>query len=261
MTLRTILAVSLFFLAPAFVSAQTAPAGADSTESDHYSAEIATTEAEAEEDEDDGEIDSIDLLWLSGGVSYQYLDLRTVDLDGEKLTADLLPTQASGVATDLGIGMRFWLASIAFRVGVGFFDDTAPNRTVGGFQLWTIDVEGALHLPLGFFQPYFLLGAGYATIGGIGDAFSGLTEGMNIDGLNLRTGVGADFFVTPVLSLGVRATVDGYFFAREGVPVQDLAEPQEVDTIAQARERLLEADQTAFGYTFSAGGTVGLHFF
>jgi hypothetical protein len=115
--------------------------------------------------------------------------------------------------------------------------------------LWVLRDRSAAHV----------FGVGYSVFGGLGDALSGIGQGLDIDGGNLRLGFGLDYFLTNTWSIGVRATGELLFLSRTGVPIRDLARAQSVSTVREARTRLAEGEGTSAGTAFSI--TIGLvHF-
>lgn len=118
----------------------------------------------------------------------------------------------------------------------------------------------AFRAPLGRVEPYVLFAGGYSTFGGLDELVGGLDRGLDIDGINLRSGLGLDYYLNRTFSLRLVAEGDLLFLARKGVSARDLAEPKEVGTLNEAEARILEADGSSagFGYDISAG--LGVHF-
>jgi len=83
---------------------------------------------------------------------------------------------------------------------------------------------------------------------------------LAVDGANVRAGLGLDFYVIPLLSLGARFTGELLFLSRPGVPIRDLATAQQVSTIGEAKARLLEADGSSIGTALNLTVGPALHF-
>jgi hypothetical protein len=106
---------------------------------------------------------------------------------------------------------------------------------------------------LGRVEPHLLFGGGYSTFGGLDNAIDGVRAGLDIDGANLRAGLGLDWFATPELSIGARGTAEALFLSRRAVPIRDLARPREVGTLSEARARILEAEGSTAGAAYPGG--------
>lgn len=193
---------------------------------------------------------------VEGGV--QSLDLRAFDAgDEDHITAGFVPIQSVGPSFALSAGGRLFFLQLGARLSMSHFDDDT-ERTVGAYDLWTVGAEIGTRLTLGPVEPYVLFGVGYAAFGGLDDAISGLSRGLDVDGVDLRAAVGADVFVTRVLSMGARLGGDVLLLSRPGAPIRELGEPQYVETLGEARQRVLEADGASAGGAWSLTAVLGL---
>ena len=122
-----------------------------------------------------------------------------------------------------------------------------------------VSLEAGTRLRLGPVEPSLFAGGGYSTFGGLEDAAEGLGAGLDIDGVNVRGGLGLDLRLARNVTVGVRGTGELLFLGRDGVPVRDLAEPRQVDTIGETRARLLEGDGASMGTTWALTGVLGVH--
>jgi len=203
-------------------------------------------------------------FWIDTGLGWQRVDLTTIRVrrspDGDPLTADLVPEVVSGPTAHVALGVRLRYFTLGIDGSVSLFDDPASPSVDGTLQLYSIDAQFGMRFPFGRIEPYFQLAAGYSVFGGLGDAFSGLGRGLDVDGANARMALGLDYFVVPAVAIGVRGTFEFLFLARRGESVRDLATAQSVNTIGEARSRLLESDGSNIGTAL--GITVGpsLHF-
>lgn len=196
-------------------------------------------------------------LWIHGEGGWEAVDLQTFEANEDELTAGFVPTRASSPAAGLGLGLNLLPFTIGARGRVAAFRDSSSQQTVDGWQLWTFDAELGLRVPL-FLSPYATLAGGYATFGSLSDAVRGMKEGLDVDGANLRVGVGLDIPAGRTLSIGILATAEALFLARSGVSVRSLAEPKEVGTVSEAQARVLEADGSSVGGALTL--TAGLRF-
>ncbi len=200
-----------------------------------------------------------EIVWMNAEAGVEGLHLRTFEANPDTVTLGVLPADAVGPALDLGVGVRFVFVTLGVRGRVGMFSADAPDHT-GGFQLWSVDAELGFRAPIGRVEPYITLAGGYATFGGISTAFNGLKRGLDVNGVDARLAMGFDYYLTKQLSIGASIGGDLLFITRYGVSVRDLATPQEVDTLNQAKARVLEGNGTSVGAAWSANGGMGIHF-
>ncbi len=211
------------------------------------------------EEDDRGGRRKVELFWMRPTAGFAAVNLTTFEADTERLTADLIPTRLAGPELGLGVGLRLMFVSLAVNGKVDLFDDESATHAVDNLQLWTIDGNLLLHLLTGYrIEPYLQLGAGYSAFAGVDDALSG--GGFGISGWNLHAGVGLDYFVSDHVSIGGLLAGQLMFLTRPGTSAISLLTPEEVDTVGQARDRLLEADESSVGTGFSLVLGPGLHF-
>lgn len=204
---------------------------------------------------------AVEWFFVKPGFGYQRVWLRTfMAEDSERLTAHVIPEDLSGPAPSLTIGSKLWFVSLGVTGRVARLSGAAPERENTDLDLWSLDGEVAFRAPLGPLEPYVLVGGGYSTFGGMGDVVDGLGSGLDMNGANLRGGLGFDYYLTQEVSLRLEGASDLLFLARPGVPARDLAEPKEVGTLNEAEERLLEADGSSAGIAFGVAAGLGLHF-
>jgi hypothetical protein len=200
-----------------------------------------------------------DLVFATAESGYQALRLRTFEAGSEdRLTVGFVPSRAAGPAFATGLGLRLGAFTLGVRGGLARFEDPSLMRSVGSYQLWSLAGELGARIALARVEPYFVLGGGYSAFGGLDDAVEGLGAGLDVDGVNLRGGVGCDVRLTRWLTLGARGTGELLFLGRPGMPVRELATPKEVDTLGETRARLLEADGASMGTAWSITGVLGV---
>lgn len=197
------------------------------------------------------------LEWFWGNVEggVETANLTTFDTNLDTLTAGLTPTTGVGPAVGVGAGVRLLFVTLGPRGRLGNMHSAA-----GDWQLWTLDAEVGIRVPLHRFEPYFTLAGGYAAIGSFRTAVAGLSSGFDISGANLRAGAGLDVYVTRMFSINAALTGEVLALARQGVSLRDLAEAKKLGSIDDARARILEVSGSSGGaaLTFTVG--VGLHF-
>lgn len=204
------------------------------------------------------------VFWIDSGVGYEHVGLTTLhvqrDSTGRATFGQLAPASRDGPTIALGLGLRWLFFTLGARVTAAFFSDAIPGSSENSSQFYSIDAELGFRVPAGRFEPYVLFGAGYSVFGGLGDALSGVTQGLNVDGANLRLGFGLDYFLTNTWSIGVRGTGELLFLSPSGVPIRDLARPESVNTVREARTRLAEGEGSSAGTAFSITIGPGVHF-
>ena len=103
-----------------------------------------------------------------------------------------------------GLGVRLLVFTFGARFRFGDFPD---------WELWTLNVEGGIHIPIGRVEPYVTFGGGYASLGAWNKSKIG-SDMRRADGLGLRAGVGLDFYPTNTFSVGANFTGDILFLTR-----------------------------------------------
>lgn len=208
----------------------------------------------------DREPRTFELLRFHAGVGYQQVWLRTLMVDDDQLGARVVPEQLSGPAPAIGVSTKLWLVSLGVTGRVADLSG-AEERGETDLKLWSVDGEVALRAPTGQLQPFVLLGAGYSALDGSGEAASGENRDLDVDGLNLRGGLGLDYYITSDLSLRLDGTGDLLLLGGDGVPsADDFERDREVDTVAEAQDRADEMDGTSAGAAVAVNAGVGVHF-
>jgi hypothetical protein len=213
--------------------------------------------------DEDAEPKAMEWLHVTAGLGYKRVLLRTFfaeDSDTERLTADIVPEDMSGPAASLGLFTKLWFIGLGVNARVAELSGAASERGTTDLTLWSFDAEMTFRAPLDDFEPYILFAGGYSTFGGLGDLADGLEQGLDVDGFSVRSGIGLDYYLHRNFSLRVLAAGDLLFLARKGVPVSQLAEPEEVGTLNEAEARLLEADGSSAGLAYDLSLGLGVHF-
>ena len=179
------------------------------------------------EQEDSGR--GLEFVWLAGEVGIGHFGLNAFK-NGD-LVESSAETQQSGLVVGAGAGVRV----IFLTLGARFRYAPLPD-----FTLWTLGLEAGLRIPLGALEPYFTLGAGYATIQPDEAEF-------DMKGVNARLGAGLDYYLTNMFSIGANLTGDALFLSRSRVP----GAPS--DSVYAS-----DGSGIAGGVTFTA--VMGLHF-
>lgn len=134
-------------------------------------------------------------------------------------------------------------------------------RVIAGKPAWSVplDAELGFHLATGgALDPFFFIGAGYTGIGGL--PLRSVDAEVTARGYNARAGLGVDYFVSQNVALGVTAAGEVLFMTRPGVSTSDLLTPEQVETVGEAKARVLEADGSTVGTAVSFTAGPSFHF-
>jgi len=139
--------------------------------------------------------------------------------------------------------------TLGARGRLGFFDDWYLAR-VGG--------EVGFRIPIGFVEPRFDVGAGYAALTGFDDI---VPDEVGLSGFYVRAGAGVDFYPVEILAIGFVTTFDFVGLSRGALSPQEVAaiRTNRAD-INDAQATALASDGTGYGATFALQANVGLHF-
>jgi hypothetical protein len=179
------------------------------------------------------------LKWfhLDTEVGVQHLGLQTFKANN-LVDSAVVGTQQTGLLVGAGVGIRLVFLTIGPRFRLANFSD---------FQVWTLNGEVGLRIPIGNLEPHFNLGAGYAHLGAFQADLN--AEGVDISGFDIRGGGGLDYFVTPVFSVGASVTFETLVLYRSGF-----------GTTQPSAGSVYEADGSSFGSAVSGTLVLGLHF-
>ena len=156
---------------------------------------------ERSEREDAGR--GLEWVWLQaeGGGAYASAN----GISNDKL---LLPGAKDGGGAGLvglAVGARVLFFTFGLRGRMTFLSD---------YRIVSVVPEVGVHVPLGRWEPYVFLGAGYAALSGL-PKLEG--KAQSVAGLDARVGVGIDHYVTPTFSVGGLLTSDFLFLGRSAM--------------------------------------------
>ncbi|MBL8739844.1 MAG: hypothetical protein JNK04_02085 [Myxococcales bacterium] len=190
-------------------------------------------------------------FWIEAQGGYEHVGLHTFNVDETALTAGLVETESNGGVISAGLGAQIFFLTIGARGRMGFFE---------AWQIGRIGGELGIRIPIGFVEPRFDLGAGYAALG----SFDGVVaETVDIRGFYARAGAGVDFFPVNVLSIGAQATFDFMGLTRPGLDptqIQAIADSPDTKDLSAAERQALALEGSGYGASFAIQGTIGLHF-
>jgi hypothetical protein len=201
---------------------------------------------ERAEREDSGR--GLEFVWIDAEAGYEYLSLQTFKANS-LVDADVIEDNGSAYVLGAGAGVRLVFLTLGARFRLARFSD---------WDLWTLNGEVALHVPVGAFEPSFAFGAGYASLGAFdfGNAVPGFSGGsVDASGFDARVTAALDWYINPLLSIGAKGSFDVLVLYREAAPADSLppdAPPELLEVYAN------DGDGSGFGVTITGG--VAFHF-
>jgi hypothetical protein len=193
--------------------AQDAPAGAglqagglkppDAVLSDASTTPPNQTEANLDlaDKEDSGR--GLEFVWLNAEAGPEYLGLQTLR-DKGLVDSQQIHSKDLGMVYGAGLGMRLLVFTFGARFRFGDFPD---------WELWTLNAEAGMHIPIGRIEPYVTVGGGYASLGAWNKSKVG-SDLKNAHGFDARAAVGVDFYLTNTFSIGGNFSGDMLFLSR-----------------------------------------------
>lgn len=184
----------------------------------------------------------LEWFWVNAEVGFQHVGLQTFKADGI-VDGGRVSTTQTGPMFGAGLGVRLVFLTLGPRFRYASFDR---------YNLWTLDAELGLRIPLGRLEPYFVLAGGYARIGSFSGELGGApADDVSVRGVHVRGGGGLDYYVTPVFSVGANVSFDLYGLTRPGVSLSKLE---------NGEQNAYAADGSSIGAGFSGTAVLGLHF-
>lgn len=161
-------------------------------------------ELEKADQEDSGR--GLEWVWLNAEIGGEHLGLTTLK-SKQLLDPKLVKTSQTGLVYGAGVGVRILVFTAGVRFRLGSFSE---------WQLWTLNAEGGLRIPLGSLEPYFTVGAGYASLGSFSTSAPASSK-ADVKGFNARLGAGLDYYLSNTFSVGANFTGDLLFLSRSAV--------------------------------------------
>jgi hypothetical protein len=160
----------------------------------------------------------LEFVWLNADVGAEFLGLQTFK-SNQLVDGAFVDSKHAGAVYGAGLGVRLLVFTFGARFRFGDFAD---------WQLWTLNAEAGLRIPLGRIEPYFTLGGGYASLG----AFSGSelaarlkSADVHATGFDTRAGFGVDVYLTNTFSVGGNLTGDVLFLSRSASSSFEVPQP------------------------------------
>ena len=197
-------------------------------------------ELEKADQEDSGR--GLEWVWLNAEIGGEHLGLSTFK-SKDLLDPKLVNSSQTGLVYGAGVGVRILVFTAGVRFRLGSFSE---------WQLWTLNAEGGLRIPLGSLEPYFTVGAGYASLGSFSTSAPASSK-ADVKGFNARLGAGLDYYLSNTFSVGANFTGDLLFLSRSAVAG--------AATSTSGDEAAVYAkDGSSIGAGATLTAVVGLHF-
>jgi hypothetical protein len=196
----------------------------------------------------------LEWLWVEVGGGFEHLGLRTFNPKNEAFAAGFVDTTANGGMLSGGLGARLLFFTLGARGRISFFDQ---------YNRLSLGPEIGFRFPIGNLEPHADLGFGWTGLGSFNGAVAGDAGAIAMRGVYARLGGGLDYYLTPVFSVGVVASVELVHLTRPGISPEQIAALEALPSLTTAeRDRvdLLGTEVTSNGGAFSATGQLGLHF-
>ena len=148
----------------------------------------------------------LEWIWLNAEIGGEHLGLQTLKADN-LLDPKLVKTTQTGLLYGAGGGVRILVFTVGARFRLGSFSD---------WQLWTLNVEGGLRIPIGSLEPYVTVGGGYASLGSFSTSAPASSK-ADVKGFNARVGAGLDYYLSNTFSVGANLTGEMLFLSRSKV--------------------------------------------
>lgn len=205
------------------------------------------------EREDSGR--SFELFWVDGQIGGSYINMRQFSSD----TFQIENASSGGPAFSLGTGFRF----VVFVAGV-----RARYNALSAFNLWQLNAEAGLKLPIKSFDFLIGLHGGYSFVGSLGNTALATntntptnTDDVKIRGFNAGLDVALDYYVSPMFSVGAGIIGDFLFLNRPPTALPANFNQLTVDQQnAVKNDPLYQKSGTSAGLNLGAALRLGLHF-
>jgi hypothetical protein len=219
------------------------------TSSDDQSQPMPQTEQELAKADREDSGRGLEFFYMNAEIGGEHLGLQTFKAN-DLVDAGTVKTTQTGLMYGGGLGVRLVFLTLGGRFRLGHFDQ---------WDLWTVNAEVGIHIPLGSVEPYFTLGGGYASMGSFDSNKIGgdlQSEDVDVKGWNVRGGFGIDIYLSNTFSLGANLTGEMLVLTRPGVSAQKL---QATGANAKASD-IYAADGSSIGSAVSLTAVAGLHF-
>lgn len=225
-----------------------APPSEPTPTSDDQSQPLPQTEQDLAKADREDSGRGLEFFYMNGEIGGEHLGLSTFQAKG-LVDAGTVKTTQTGLMYGGGLGIRLVFLTLGGRFRLGHFEQ---------WDLWTVNAEVGIHIPLGSIEPYFTLGGGYASMGSFDSNKIGgdlQSEDVDVKGWDVRGGFGIDVYLSSTFSLGANLTGELLVLTRPGVSAQKLQASGQQDA-----DQIYAADGSSIGSAVSLSAVAGLHF-
>jgi hypothetical protein len=224
-------------------NAPNGPAGAQT-------AQVAETNRTLDQGEHEDSGRGLEWVWLNAELGASYINMEQFNSNNLALEK----SSSAGPMFGLGAGIRL----VVFTFGV-----RARLHQLSVFNLWEVNGEIGLHVPIKKLDPYVSLHGGYAFVGRLSsDSLSTTSSSsagdVSIHGFDVGLSGGLDYYFTKALSLGLDVTLDALFLNRPPTPLPPGLTPAQQQAIKTQPLYANSGDSAGFGLNGSLH--FGVHF-
>ncbi len=198
---------------------------------------------------------NFELFWINGEIGGSYINMSQFSSE----TFAIEKSSAGGPMFGLGAGVRFVVLVLGAR---------ARYNALSSFNMWQLNGEVGLKVPISAFDLYFGLHGGYSFVGRLGDAGSATSPGIpsntdlvKIRGFNGGLDAAFDYYVSSLFSVGFGASGDFLFLNRP-----QLEKPEGFSSLPVEQQNAINNDPvyqrsgTSIGFQLVGALRLGLHF-
>jgi hypothetical protein len=200
----------------------------------------------------------LEWVWLNAEAGGSYINMAQFN----STTFGVTNTKSEGGMFGLGAGIRLFIFTLGVR---------ARLHELSAFNLWQVDGELGVHIPLGHFDPYISLHAGYSFVGTFGaDAFGtpalpggtavASSPDVSVHGVNAGVSIGFDYYFNHFISIGIDGTADALFLQRPPAALPDGLTQSDVMMLPPQFQQLYNNSGSSVGFGLAASGHLGIHF-
>ena len=193
-----------------------------------------------------------ELFWLDGQIGGSYINMKQFSSE----TFSIENASAGGPSFGIGAGVRL----VVFVAGARL-----RHHALSSFNMWQINAEAGLKVPIGNLDLLFQLNGGYSFVGRLGDAGGATstntplaTDSVSIRGFNAGLEFGLDYYVSPVFSVGAGVLADFLLLNRPAVAIP--AGLTDAQRAAIQNDPLYQSSGTSAGLQLTGGLRLGLPF-
>lgn len=143
------------------------------------------------------------------GLEWVYLN---ADAGFSYISMDSLSNSNLGVTNSSSAGPTFGVAA-GIRLFILTLGARANLNALSSFNLWQMDAELGIHIPIGHWEPYFGLHGGYCFVGSLNDGLSA-SPNLSVTGGDAGAQIGLDYYFNHFVSLGIDVSGNALFLSR-----------------------------------------------